>query len=200
MRDVERRIQRAEEQSSREVPLVDRPSGVPDNFEEHASLMMDLQVLAFRTDMTRVITFMIGPEQSNRTYPEIGVPEVHHGLSHHQHDANKLAKIAQIDAYHMTIFKSYLEKMQATSDGEGSLLDRATILFGCSMSDGNDHLLQNLPILVAGGGNGRLKGGRHLVYPKGTPVSNLYVSLLNTVGVPVKAFGNSTGRLDLSTV
>jgi uncharacterized protein DUF1552 len=200
MRDVERRIQRAEEQSSREVPLVDRPSGVPDNFEEHASLMMDLQVLAFRTDMTRVITFMIGPEQSNRTYPEIGVPEVHHGLSHHQHDANKLAKIAQIDAYHMTIFKSYLEKMQATSDGDGSLLDRATILFGCSMSDGNDHLLQNLPILVAGGGNGRLKGGRHLVYPKGTPVSNLYVSLLNTVGVPVKEFGNSTGRLDLSQV
>ena len=198
MRDVERRIQRAEEQSSREVPRVDRPAGVPDSFAEHAALMMDLQVLAFRTDLTRVITFMIGPEQSNRTYPEIGVPEVHHGLSHHQKDANKLAKIAQIDAYHMTMFRSYLEKLQATSDGGGTLLDRVTVLFGCSMSDGNDHLLQNLPIVMAGGGNGRLKGGRHLVYPKGTPVSNLYVSLLNTVGVGISSFGNSTGKLELA--
>lgn len=197
MRDVERRIQRAEEQSSRELPTVDRPAGIPDSFEEHAALMMDLQVLAFRTDLTRVVTFMLGPEQSNRTYPEIGVPEVHHGLSHHQHDAGKLAKIAQIDAYHVKVFRSYLEKLQATSDGDGSLLDHLTILFGCSMSDGNDHLLQNLPIMVAGGSNGRLKGGRHVRYPKGTPVSNLYVTLLDTVGIPVNGFGNSTGRVDL---
>jgi hypothetical protein len=140
---------------------------------------------------------MLGPEQSNRTYPQIGVPEVHHGLSHHLHDPVRLAKVAQIDAYHVTIFRSLLEKLQATSDGDGSLLDHLTILFGCSMSDGNDHLLQNLPVMLAGGGNGRLKGGRHLRYPKGTRVSNLYVSLLNMVGVPVNSFGDSTGRLDL---
>jgi hypothetical protein len=197
MRDVERRIQRAEEQSSRELPTVDRPAGIPASFEEHVALMLDLQVLAFQNDLTRVITFMLGPEQSNRTYPEIGVPEVHHGLSHHQHDSQKLAKIAQIDAYHTKIFRSYLEKLQATPDGDGSLLDHLTILFGCSMSDGNDHLLQNLPILVAGGSNGRLKGGRHLRYPKGTPISNLYVTLLDMVGVPLNTFGDSTGTLDL---
>jgi hypothetical protein len=197
MRDVERRIQRAEEQSAREIPTVERPGGIPATYEEHARLMMDLQVLAFRTDLTRVSTFMVGPEQDNRTYPEIGVPEVHHGLSHHQHDATKLAKIGQIDAFHITLFRAYLEKMQAARDGNGTLLDSATILFGCSMSDGNDHLLQNLPIIVTGGANGRLKGGRHLRYAKGTPISNLYVTLLNTVGVPMTAFGNSTGALSL---
>jgi Protein of unknown function (DUF1552) len=197
MRDVERRIQRAEEQASRELPAVDRPAGVPASFEEHATLMFDLQVLAFQSDLTRVITFMLGPEQSNRTYPEIGVPEVHHGLSHHQGDAGKLAKLAQIDAYHTKIFRYYLERLQATRDGDGSLLDRSTILFGRSMSDSNEHLLQNLPILVAGGSNGRLKGGRHLRYPKGTPIANLYLTLLERVGVPLDSFGASTGKLDL---
>ena len=197
MRDVERRIQRAEEQSAREVPAVDRPVGVPASFDEHAKLMFDLQVLAFQTDLTRVITFMLGPEQSNRAYPEIGVPDVHHGLSHHQRDAEKLAKIAQIDAYHTKTFGYYLEKLQGTPDGDGSLLDHSTILFGCSMSDGNDHLLQNLPIMLAGGGSGRLKGGRHLRYPKGTPISNLYLTLLDTVGVSLDGFGDSTGRLEV---
>jgi hypothetical protein len=195
MRDVERRIQRAEEQSSRELPTVDRPAGIPASFEEHAKLMFDLQVLAFQTDLTRVITFMLGPEQSNRTYPEIGVPEVHHGLSHHQANPEKLAKLAQIDAYHTRLFRYYLEKLQATRDGDGSLLDHATILFGRSMSDSNEHLLQDLPILLAGGSNGRLKGGRHLRYSKGTPVANLYVTLLDHVGVPLESFGDSTGRL-----
>ena len=166
MRDVERRIQRAEEQASREVPAVDRPAGIPAGFEEHATLMFDLQLLAFQTDLTRVITFMLGPEQSNRTYPEIGVPEVHHGLSHHQGDPGKLAKLAQIDTYHTKIFRYYLERLQETPDGDGSLLDHVTILFGRSMSDSNEHLLQNLPILLAGGSNGRLKGGRHLSTPE----------------------------------
>jgi hypothetical protein len=197
MRDVERRIQRAEEQSSREMPTVERPAGIPGSFEEHAKLMFDLQVLAYQTDLTRVITFMLGPEQSNRAYPEIGVPDVHHGLSHHQQDPEKLSKVAQIDVYHTKVFKYYLERLQATSDGDGSLLDHVTLVFGCSMSDGNDHLLQNLPILVAGGSNGRLKGGRHLRHPKGTPVSNLYVTLLETVGVPISSFGDSTGTLAL---
>jgi len=197
MRDVERRIQRAEEQASREVPNLARPSGIPGSFEEHAKLMFDLQVLAYQTDLTRVITFMFGPEQSNRAYPEIGVPDVHHGLSHHQHDPEKLAKIAQIDVYHTRTFRYYLEKLQATRDGDGSLLDHLTILFGGSMSDGNDHLLQNLPIVLAGGSNGRLKGGRHLRYPKGTPISNLYLALLDTVGVSLDRFGDSTGKIDL---
>ena len=197
MRDVERRIQRAEEQSAREVPAVDRPAGIPASFDEHAKLMFDLQALAFQTDLTRVITFMLGPEQSNRAYPEIGVPDVHHGLSHHLHDSQKLAKIAQIDAYHTKTFAYYLEKLQGTPDGDGSLLDHSTILFGCSMSDGNDHLLQNLPIMLAGGSNGRLKGGRHVRYPKGTPISNLYLTLLDTVGVSLDRFGDSTGRLEV---
>jgi hypothetical protein len=197
MRDVERRIQRAEEQSSREIPAADRPAGIPSSFDEHAKLMFDLQALAFQTDLTRVITFMLGPEQSNRAYPEIGVPDVHHGLSHHLHDPQKLVKIAQIDAYHTKTFAYYLEKLQGTPDGDGSLLDHSTILFGCSMSDGNDHLLQNLPILLAGGSNGRMKGGRHVRYPKGTPISNLYLTLLDTVGVSLNSFGDSTGRLDL---
>ncbi|HEY6362609.1 MAG TPA: DUF1552 domain-containing protein [Vicinamibacterales bacterium] len=196
MRDVERRIQRAEEQSSRELPAVDRPAGIPASFDEHATLMFDLQVLAFQTDLTRVITFMLGPEQSNRTYPEIGVPEVHHGLSHHQGDPEKLAKLAQIDTYHTKIFRYYLERLQATRDGDASLLDHLTILFGRSMSDSNEHLLQNLPILVAGGSNGRLKGGRHLRYPRGTPIANLYLTLLEDVGVPLDSFGDSTGRLE----
>ena len=197
MRDVERRIQRAEEQSSREIPAVDRPAGIPADFEEHARLMFDLQTLALQTDLTRVITFMLGPEQSNRAYPEIGVPDVHHGLSHHQRDPQKLAKIAQIDAHHIETFGYYLEKLQATPDGDGSLLDHSTILFGCSMSDGNDHLLQNLPLMLAGGSNGRLRGGRHVKYPKGTPISNLYLTLLDTVGVGLDRFGDSTGRLEL---
>ncbi|MBI2188789.1 MAG: DUF1552 domain-containing protein [Acidobacteria bacterium] len=197
MRDIERRIQRAEEQSARELPAVDRPAGIPTTFEEHARLMFDLQVLALQADLTRVITFMLGPEQSNRAYPEIGVPDVHHGLSHHQGDARKLSKIAQIDAYHTRTFAYYLEALQATREGDGSLLDHATVVFGCSMSDGNDHLLQNLPIVVAGGSNGQLKGGRHVRFPKGTPVSNLYLALMDMVGVHLDRFGDSTGRLSL---
>jgi len=195
MREVERRIQRAEEQASRELPSVARPAGIPASFDEHAKLMFDLQALALQADLTRVITFMLGPEQSNRAYPEIGVPDVHHGLSHHQQDSQKLAKIAQIDAYHTKTFAYYLEKLSETPDGDGSLLDHSTVLFGCSMSDGNDHLLQNLPVVLAGGSNGRLKGGRHIRYPKGTPIANLYLTLLDTVGVSLDGFGDSTGRL-----
>jgi hypothetical protein len=197
MRDVERRIQRAEEQSARELPSMERPAGIPASFEEHAKLMFDLQVLAFQTDLTRVITFMMGPEQSNRAYPEIGVPDVHHGLSHHQHDAEKLEKLYKINVYHMKLFAYYLEQLRARRDGDGTLLDRVTILFGCSMSDGNDHLLQDLPIVIAGGGNGRIRGDRHVRYAKETPVANLYPALLDQVGVPIDTFGDSSGRLDV---
>jgi hypothetical protein len=200
MRDVERRIQLAEEQSSRELPTVDRPAGIPASFEEHAKLMFDLQVLAYQTDLTRVITFMMGPEQSNRSFPEIGVPDVHHGLSHHQHDPEKLAKLYQINVFHSKIFAYYLEKLRSTPDGDGSLLDHLMVLFGCSMSDGNDHLLQNLPIVLAGGRKEQFQGGRHLLYPKETPVSNLYLTLLDKLGIPLDNFGDSNGRLELLSV
>jgi len=200
MRDVERRIQMAEQQSAREIPSFERPTGVPDTFVDHLKLMFDLQVLAFQTDMTRMITFMTAPEQSNRTYREIGVPDVHHALSHHRNDPDNLAKIAQIDHYHTELFTYYLDKLRATPDVDGSLLDNMIILYGSSISDGNEHLLQNLPILLAGGGTGTLQGNRHIRYPEGTPIANLYLTIMDKLGVEVEKFGDSTGRLELASV
>ena len=200
VRDVERRIQMAEEQSSRELPVLDRPSGVPSTFEEHAKLMFDLQVLAYQTDMTRVITFMLGREQSNRTFREIGIPDVHHALSHHRNDPDKLEKIFQIDVYHSRLFAYFLEKLRSTPDGEGSLLDHLMIIYGSSLSDGNEHLLQNLPLLLVGGGGGQLQGGRHIRYPESTPMTNLFLTVLDKLGIAVENFGDSTGKLELLSV
>jgi hypothetical protein len=200
MRDVERRIRLAEEQSSRELPSLERPAGIPASFEEHAKLMFDLQVLAYQTDLTRVVTFMMGPEQSNRAFPEIGVPDVHHGLSHHQKDPEKLGKLYQINLYHMKIFSYYLDKLRSTPDGDGTLLDHLLVFFGCSMSDGNDHLLQNLPLVLVGGRREQFQGGRHLRFPEETPVSNLYLTLMDKLGVPLGNFGDSSGKLDLLSV
>lgn len=200
MRDVERRIQMAESQSGRELPSFDRPAGIPEAFADHLKLMFDLQVLAFQTDMTRMITFMTAPEQSNRTYQEIGVPDVHHALSHHRNDPDNLAKIAKIDRYHTELFSYYLDKLQSTPDVDGSLLDNMIVLYGSSMSDGNEHLLQNLPILLVGGGTGQLKGDQHIVYPDGTPISNLYLAIMDKLGIEVDKFGDSTGKLNLATV
>lgn len=197
MRDVERRIQMAEQQTSREMPSMVQPAGVPPKFVDHLKLMFDLQVLAFQTDMTRMITFMTGPEQSNRTYREIGIPEVHHSLSHHQGDPEKLKKIAQIDLYHSNLLTYYLDKLRATPDIDGSLFDNMIIMYGSAMSDGNDHLLQNLPILLLGGGTGALKGGRHIRYSEDTPISNLYLALLDKLDIPTDGFGDSTGQLNL---
>lgn len=199
MRDVERRIQLAEQQSAREIPSVDRPAGIPDTFVEHLKLMFDLQVLAFQTDMTRMITFMTAPEQSNRTYREIGVPDVHHALSHHRNDPENLAKIVQIDEYHMQLFTYYLDKLRATPDVDGSLLDNMIIMYGSSMSDGNEHLLQNLPILLVGGGTGALSGNKHIRYASDTPIANLYLTIMDRLGIGVEKFGDSTGLLDLET-
>ena len=196
VRDVERRIQIAERQSDRELPLVERPSGaIPPSFEEHARLMIDLQVLAYQTDLTRVITFMISKELSNRTYPEIEVPDPHHPLSHHIGDPKKLEKLERVQTFHMRQFAYYLERLAATPDGDGSLLDNALIMYGSGMSDSNTHNCLDLPILLAGGGGG-VRGGRHLRFPKGTPLTNLYLTLLDKMGVPAESIGDSTGRIE----
>jgi hypothetical protein len=199
IRDVERRIQLAEKQNTETpLPVVERPAGVPDRFDDHAKLMFDLQVLAYQCDLTRVITFMLGKEVSNRSYPEIGVAEPHHATSHHQNDKEKLEKVAKINAFHMQLFAYYLEKLRSTADGEGSLLDHSTILYGAGMSDPNVHSHHDMPALVAGGGAGRMRGGRHLKYPIDTPLTNLLHTVLENSDVPLEKFSDSTGRLDLS--
>jgi hypothetical protein len=199
VRDVERRIQRAEEQKDLELPSIDRPVGIPASFEEHAKLMFDLQVLAFQADLTRVITFMLGREYSGRTYPEIGVPDAHHPISHHRGDQVNIGKLAKINQYHASLFAHYLERLRSTPDGDGTLLDHMMILYGTGISDSNDHLTENLPITLFGGGAGSLKPGRHIRYSPDTPMSNLHVSLLNKLAVPVETFGQkflaSTGEL-----
>ena len=195
VRDVERRIQRAEEQSDREVPVVEQPIGIPDTFEAHARLMFDLLALAYQTDLTRVSTFMFGKEVSGRSFPEIGVPGGHHGYSHHQNDPNNLAMLAKINTHHIAQFGYFLEKLRATPDGDGSLLDHALFVYGSGISDGNLHFHLDLPILLAGGSSGHLKGGRHLRYPSETPLANLHVSMLDKLGLPMEQFGDSTGPL-----
>jgi hypothetical protein len=195
IRDVERRIQKAEEQSARDLPVIERPAGVPSTFEEQATLMFDLLALAYQADLTRVGTFMMGHEVSSRAYPEIGVPDAHHPISHHQGDKEKIAKCAKVNVFHAKLFAYFLEKMRSTPDGDGSLLDHSIFLYGGGMSDGNQHSHLNLPILLVGGGAGQLKGGRHLRYPKETPLTNLHVALLDKLGVSVDRFGDSTGQL-----
>ena len=194
LRDVERRIQKAGEQSGRELPDVDRPVGIPDSFDEHVQLLYDLQVLAYQCDLTRVITFMYGREQSARTYPQLGISDPHHQLTHHQNDPEKLEKCTKIQTHHVSLFTSYLEKLRAIPDGDGSLLDHMVILFGAGLSNSDRHTHSPLPTVVVGGGAGTIKGGRHLIYPEGTPLTNLHVTLLDKVGVPVDKFGDSTGQ------
>ena len=198
IRDVERRIQKAEEQSAQTpLALPDRPVGIPETFEDHLNLMFDLQILAWRGDVTRVISFMLGREVSQRTYPLIGVTDAHHSLTHHQGDKGKIAKVIQINTYHMGMFARFLEKLRAAPDGDGSLLDHSMILYGGGISDGNAHDHSPLPTLLVGGGSGQLKGGRHLKYPDHTPMANLLLSVLDKLGVPTDKLGDSTGQLKL---
>jgi hypothetical protein len=193
IRDVERRIRQAELQSGRELPVVERPSGsIPDTFEAYAKLMFDLQVLAYQTDLTRVITFMVGKELSGRSYPELQVPEGHHALSHHQEIPEKLEKLTRINILHTQLFAYYLQKLQATPDGDGTLLDHVTIIYGSGMSNSNLHLPLNLPLLVVGGGAG-ITGGRHVRYSESTPLTNLYLTVLNKIGAPAERLGDSRG-------
>ena len=198
LRDVERRIQKAEEQSAQNtanVPSVERPVGIPDGFERHVGLLYDLQLLAFQSDLTRVTTFMYGREQNGRPYPQIGVPEPHHPLTHHQDLPEKMEKCAKIQTYHVRLFADYLEKLRSTPDGDGSLLDHVILLYGGGISHSDRHTHGPLPTLVVGGGAGTIKGGRHLVYPEHTPLTNLQLTLLGNLGVPTEKFGDSTGQL-----
>ena len=197
VRDVERRIQLAEGQSGRVLPEVLQPAGVPASFEDHAKLMFDLQVLAYQTDLTRVITFMLGREQTGRTYAEIGVPDSHHPTSHHRDDPVLYEKITKINEFHTTLFGYYLDKLASTTDGDGSLLDHMLILYGAGMADSNRHQTTGVPLVLFGAAAGRVKGNRHLKYPEGTPATNLHLTLLDKMGVPVEKMGNSTGTLDL---
>lgn len=200
IRDVERRIQKAEEQRDLELPLMEQPQGVPPVFEDHLTLMLDLQHLAFQSDLTRVISFMIGKEQSARPYPQIGVPEAHHPLSHHGEIPDLIARMSKINQYHAELFARYLAKLRATPDGDGSLLDHMTILYGSGISNSNRHSGDNLPIVVVGGGAGRLKGGRHLAYTDKPSMANLLVTLMDKLDVPVERIGGSTGRLPIDTL
>jgi hypothetical protein len=195
IRDVERRIQLADQQSDRELPTVHQPAGVPDSFEEYAKVMYDLLALAFQTDLTRVATFLYGREKSVRTYPEIGVPDPHHPVSHHQRRQDHLEKLAKINTYHVQMFAHFLEKLRATPDGDGTLLDHAILLYGAGMSDSDTHYHHNLPVVMAGGGAGQIKGGRHLRFTNEPPLANLHVTLLDKLGIPVDRLGDSEGKV-----
>jgi hypothetical protein len=194
LRDVERRIQKAEEQSAKQLPDVTQPAGIPDNFEAHVRLLFDLQLLAYQSDLTRVITFMYGREQTGRPYPQIGVPDPHHPITHHQGDPVKMDKCVKIQRHHILLFAEYLQKLRDTRDGEGSLLDHTVLLFGGGISNSDRHTHGPLPTLLVGGGAGTLKGGRHLVYPEHTPLTNLQLTLLNKLGVPSEKLGDSNGQ------
>jgi hypothetical protein len=195
VRGVEQRIQIAEAQRDQELPLVDHPAGIPAGWADHMNLMLDLQVLAFQCDLTRVITFMVGHEHSGMTYPQIGVPDAHHPISHHQQEPEKVAKVARINAYHVEMFAHMLQKLQATPDGDGTLLDHVTMMYGAGIADSNSHSPIDIPLILAGGGTGHLKGGRHIRF-KNMPLANLHLTLLEQFGVRRDQIGDSTGKVD----
>lgn len=197
IREVERRIQKAESDTKdNPLPDLDRPLGVPAIYADHARLMFDLQLLAFQGDITRVTTFQIARETSNRSYPEIGVPDPHHPLSHHGDNPDKVARMAKINAFHVSLFAEYLEKLKNTPEGNGSLLDNVLLLYGSGIGNPNVHDHTNLPIIVAGGASGGMRGNRHIRYDKPTPLANLHLSLLDKVGVQIDSFGDSDGMID----
>jgi len=197
VREVERRIQQAEAGTKDQaLPDLDRPVGVPAAYADHARLMFDLQVLALQGDVTRVITFQLARETSNRTYTEIGVSDPHHPLTHHGNDPDKIARMAKINAFHVSLFAYFLEKLKSTPEGDGSLLDHALYLYGSGMGNPNIHDHVNLPVLVAGGGATGIKGGRHIKYAEPTPLANLHLTLLERVGVRMDAFADSKGKVD----
>jgi hypothetical protein len=196
VREIERRIQIAEKAAAG-LPASDAPSGIPQSFDEHIKLQFDLQVLAFKTDITRVASFMYGRDNTNTTHPASGVTVSHHGASHHSNRPEGIETFTKLNAYFMVVFAHLLNKLQSTPDGDGNLLDHSMILLGSSMANANEHDHAPVPMLVAGGASGRLKGGRHLKFAANTPHSNLMLSLINKAGIPKDTFGDSTGMLEI---
>src|SRR5687767_13404562 len=197
VREIERRIQRAEAAARTDVTLPDVPAGVPATFADHLKLLMDLQVIAFQSDITRVSTLMYARELSGAVYPETSIRDPFHNLSHHSNDRGNMDRFAQLNTYHMTKFAYFLERLKAVPDGDGTLLDHSLVLYGSSLSDGNQHNFSPLPIVLAGGASGQLKGGRHLQFPKDTRMSNLLAAMLNKLGAPTEKFGDGTGTLPI---
>ncbi len=196
VRDIETRIQKAEAQSAKDMPVVNQPVGIPQTFEEHAKLMYDLQVVAFQSDLTRVITFMYGREFTGRPYPEIGVPEGHHPLSHHENDPEKLLALSKINTYHVQMFAYFLDRLSKTKEGDGSLLDHALLIYGAGMSDSNLHAQTGIPVMLVGGPNQGIKGGRHLKYD-GESSADLLVAVMDKLGLPVDHVGQGQRKLDI---
>ena len=197
VREVERRIQRAEASANRDLDLPEVPTGVPATFQEHIKLLMDLQVLAFQAEITRVSTLMLARELSGATYPETTIRDPFHNLSHHSNDRGNMERFALLNMYHISKFAYFILRLQETPDGDGTLLDHSLVLYGSSLSDGNQHNFSPLPIVLAGTASGQLKGGRHLQFPKDTRMSNLLAAMLNKIGVPTEKFGDSTGGIAL---
>jgi hypothetical protein len=201
VREIERRIQKAEERhGDAAAPALDRPLGIPDRFDEHVRLMFDLVWLAYQGDITRVITFMFGRELSSRTYPEIGISDPHHGLSHHRDDPGQIAKLAKLNTFQSELFASFLEKMHATPDGDGTLLDHSLLMYGAGLSNPNIHSHVDLPTALIGGASGRLAGNRHMIVPleaETSKMSNLLLSVMDKAGIHAERFGDSTGPFAL---
>src|SRR2546425_2398567 len=195
VRDIERRIKKAEDQSVEQLPIVDQPIGIPTDYAEHAKLMMDLLALAYQTDLTRISTFMLGKEVSNRAYPEIGVSDSHHPASHHQDDPGKLERLAKINAYHVEQFAHLVKHLAATPEGDGTMLDHTLLLYGTAISDSNTHFHDDLPIAMVGGKATGVTCGRYVRYPK-QPLTNLHIAILEKLGVRIDKLGDSTHKLD----
>ena len=195
VRDIERRIEMAERQNTRELPVVDQPVGVPSDYAEHATLMMDLLALAYQTDLTRISTFMLAREVSGHAYPEIGVSDSHHPLSHHQDEPAKLERLHKINEYHFRQFGYLVKKLSETPEGDGMMLDSSMFLYGTGISDSNTHFHDDLPIALIAGKKTGIDGGRYVRYAEGTPLANLHLSILESLGTPEEAFGDSTGKL-----
>jgi hypothetical protein len=199
IREIEQRIERAERDMTGLVPTIDKPTGIPVLYADYVNLMFDLQLIAFQTDMTRVVTLMMGREGSMRTYPEIGVPDPHHPLTHHRNNAEWIERVTKVNTMHMALFAGFIDKMKNTPDGDGSLLDHMTVLYGGGISDGNSHLHDNLATVLVGGASGQWNG-HHIKYPQGTPMTNLYLTLLEKMGVQSEKLGDSTGMIEHLTI
>lgn len=193
IREIEQRIQNAEQDLTGLTPAIDKPTGIPVLYTDYVKLMFDLQVIALQTDSTRVVTMMMGREGSMRTYPEIGVPDPHHPLTHHRGNREWIERVTKVNCLHMELFAGFVERLGAAEDGDGTLLDRTIVVYGSGLSDGNRHLHDDLPVLLVGSTG--LRTGHHIVHPKGTPMTNLYLTLLDRMGVHTETLGDSTGRI-----